>query len=410
LDKKTGNTRIFTFGVGDDVNAAMLDKLADETRAVSTYVRPAEDIEVKVSGLYGKISHPVLTDLKLKVTGGATLSETYPTQLPDLFHGGQLVVLSKYTGRGSVAVTLTGRVGSEKKELVYEFDLPKKTDDDKAFVEGLWARRKIGYLLDQIRGNGENKELVEEVVKLAKKHGITTPYTSYLLVPDATPRTPLVQSVPTPLAPLPTPYLNGGYPPPTSVMPMSAPTSAPLAPVSTTMSPAYTPAPMASNGYDHRPSTSSNVNNHSMAPSSGMGFFMPHAKPADCCSSCGGPTFASDPFAQSGKEGVDLAMQLRALKSDERASTKSRQVGGKSFAEVNGVWTDLGLKSEAKTVKVKVMSDAYFALLKKHPELKEVFQLGQRIVWVTPSGTVLVVGDDGSDKMTDDEIESLFKK
>ena len=44
--------------------------------------------------------------------------------------------------------------------------------------------RKVGYLLDQIRVNGEQKELVEEVVTLAKRYGIATPYTSYLVVPD----------------------------------------------------------------------------------------------------------------------------------------------------------------------------------------------------------------------------------
>ena len=65
MAKRTANTRIFTFGVGDDVNAVLLDRLAEQTRAVSTYVRPEEDIEVKVSGLYDKISHPVLTELKL---------------------------------------------------------------------------------------------------------------------------------------------------------------------------------------------------------------------------------------------------------------------------------------------------------------------------------------------------------
>src|SRR5262249_6078941 len=194
MAKKSPNTRIFTFGVGDDVNAAMLDKLAEQTRAVSTYVRPEEDIEVKVSGLYGKISHPVLTDLKLKATGAATLSEMYPSQLPDLFHGGQIVVMARYKGHGSVALTLNGYVGGDEKEIVYEIDLPKKTDTDKAFVEGLWARRKVGYLLDQIRSKGENKEVVEEVVKLAKKHGIRTPYTSYLLVPDGTSRPPVVQT------------------------------------------------------------------------------------------------------------------------------------------------------------------------------------------------------------------------
>src|SRR2546429_1962960 len=82
-------------------------------------------------------------------------------------------------------MTLTGTVGMETKEFVYETTFPEKTGDAKAFTEHLWARRKVGYLLDQIRANGEKKELVEEVTKLAKKYGITTPYTSWLIVPDA---------------------------------------------------------------------------------------------------------------------------------------------------------------------------------------------------------------------------------
>src|SRR5262249_57323303 len=95
-DKNTAATRIFTFGVGDDVNAVLLDQIAEKTRSVSTYVRETEDIEAKVSGLYSKISHPVLTNLKLTVGEGVTVSEIYPPQLPDLFHGGQIVVLGRY--------------------------------------------------------------------------------------------------------------------------------------------------------------------------------------------------------------------------------------------------------------------------------------------------------------------------
>jgi Ca-activated chloride channel family protein len=90
MDKNTGNTRIFTFGVGDDVNAAMLDQLADSTRAVSTYVREAEDIETKVASLYGKISNPILTDLKLTTGDNVQIHEMYPPKLPDLFQGTQL--------------------------------------------------------------------------------------------------------------------------------------------------------------------------------------------------------------------------------------------------------------------------------------------------------------------------------
>src|SRR6516162_8674631 len=185
LAKNTASTRIFTFGVGDDVNATFLDKLADETRAVATYVRPAEDIEAKVSGLYAKISHPVLTNLKIAATNGIEFNEVYPPQLPDLFHGGQVQVLGRFTGKGPSAIRLTGQVGMETKEFAYDLSFPQKTADDKSFVEQIWARRKVGYLLDQIRANGESKELKDEVITLAKKYGITTPYTSYLIVPDA---------------------------------------------------------------------------------------------------------------------------------------------------------------------------------------------------------------------------------
>src|SRR5262245_10830132 len=113
--KNTANTRIFTFGVGDDVNATMLDTLAEKTRALSTYVRPEEDIEVKVSSLHGKISHPVLANLKLTTTGDVSLSQIYPPQLPVLLHGQQLTVLGRFTGKGPSAIRLTGQVGKGRR-------------------------------------------------------------------------------------------------------------------------------------------------------------------------------------------------------------------------------------------------------------------------------------------------------
>src|SRR5262245_3213421 len=93
--------------------------------------------------------------------------------------------MGRYTRKVASAIKLTGQVGKETKEFVYEHTFSEKTDDGREFVEHLWARRKVGYLLDQIRINGEKKELKDEVVALARKYGITTPYTSWLIVPDA---------------------------------------------------------------------------------------------------------------------------------------------------------------------------------------------------------------------------------
>src|SRR3954452_19392727 len=94
------------------------------------------------------------------------------------------MVIGRYTGQGKAVVKLTGTVGKEPREFTYEVNFPDQTTERKEFVEDLWARRKVGYLLDQIRINGQKKELVEEVVALAKRYGITTPYTSYLIVPE----------------------------------------------------------------------------------------------------------------------------------------------------------------------------------------------------------------------------------
>ncbi|MGB3088177.1 MAG: VIT domain-containing protein, partial [Phycisphaerae bacterium] len=174
------NFRLFTFGVGDDVNTHLLDRMSDETGGLPEYVRPGEAIDGKVTRLFSKMSHPVLTDLALEIPGVKGL-EVYPPQLPDLFHGSQVVLAGSYEGAGDSVVRLRGRVGEKQKEFVYEGTFPKQTVE-RPFIGPVYAHRKIGYLLDQIRLHGENKELKDEVIRLSLAYGIETPYTSYLVL------------------------------------------------------------------------------------------------------------------------------------------------------------------------------------------------------------------------------------
>src|SRR5205814_3833811 len=87
------NTRIFCFGIGTDVNTHLLDKITEETKAFSQYVLPEEDIEVKVSNFFAKIKDAVLTNPALAFTGDIRTTKLYPTPLPDLFRGEQLVLV-----------------------------------------------------------------------------------------------------------------------------------------------------------------------------------------------------------------------------------------------------------------------------------------------------------------------------
>jgi Ca-activated chloride channel family protein len=174
--------RVFTFGVGDDLNTHFLDKLTEATRAARTYVSEKEDLEVPVSSFYEKIKSPVLVDIALEFDRGLGVTQRYPRDLPDLFKGNQLTVFGRYGGTGN-SVVLTGTADGKRVRIPYVVSFPAR-DDGNELIAPLWAAQRIGYLLDQIRLHGQEKELVDEVTDLARRFGIVTPYTSYLIMED----------------------------------------------------------------------------------------------------------------------------------------------------------------------------------------------------------------------------------
>ncbi len=178
------NVRIFTFGVGNDVDTLLLDAIVRDHRGASSYVREGERIDEEVASLYNKISAPVLTDISLDF-GGVTAELLYPAQLPDLFAGTQLTIVGRF--RGSVdntSITLRGTVNGEAQTFVYSnLSFPANAGGE-AFIARLWATRRIGDLLNTIRLNGESPELVNSIIDLSIRYGIITPYTSFLIEED----------------------------------------------------------------------------------------------------------------------------------------------------------------------------------------------------------------------------------
>jgi len=173
------NVRLFPFGVGYDVNTTLLDTLAQNHRGASGYVRPEEEIDEKVSAFYARVSTPLLSDLEIDF-GQIIVDDLYPYPLPDLFAGTQLVVVGRYRNGGETAITLSGQVNGRPYSFRYDGMLFQRSGGEE-FIARLWATRKIGYLLQQIRLHGEDKELIDEIVGLSIRYGIITPYTSFLV-------------------------------------------------------------------------------------------------------------------------------------------------------------------------------------------------------------------------------------
>jgi len=176
-----GPRRLFAFGVGYDVNTRLLDGLCQGTRGSSSYVRPNEDLEVALSSFADKIAYPVMTGLKLD-SGKTRLGELNPPELPDLFRGGELRITGTYKGTGGADMTLSGEVMGKRETFRFSANLDGNRRN--TFIPRMWAMSRVGYLQEQVRVNGRNEELVEEIRRLGRKYGILTEYTSFLIVED----------------------------------------------------------------------------------------------------------------------------------------------------------------------------------------------------------------------------------
>lgn len=181
--------RLITFGVGFDVNARLLERLIHANFGQSEYVRPDEDIEEYVAKLYNKISSPVLSNVEVAIEfdrqrnteEGPAVSRIYPREVYDLFEGEQMVLVGRYRQEGAARITITGNVRGEEQTFSFPATFVEQSSDESfGFVARLWATRRIGEIVDEIDLNGQNEELLDELVALSTKFGILTPYTSFL--------------------------------------------------------------------------------------------------------------------------------------------------------------------------------------------------------------------------------------
>ncbi len=180
--EKKLDIRIFPFGFGYDVNTTLLDRLGSENAGMSDYVQPKEDLEIKVSNFFSRVSSPVLSDLELDF--GPVLADfTYPRKLTNVFRGMQMTIVGRYRNTNdlkNITLKLTGKTGKDVRTFNYtNLDFPFRSEENN-FLPRLWASRRVGWLLEQIRANGETKEVKDEVIDLGTRYGLVTPYTSYL--------------------------------------------------------------------------------------------------------------------------------------------------------------------------------------------------------------------------------------
>ncbi len=330
--KATGKNfiRIFSFGMGYDVNTFLLDKLSLDFHGSANYVKPGENIEKEVSGFFAKISQPVLTDLQIDF-GEGEVYDIYPTQLPDIFRGQRVTLFGRYRKPGKAEITLTGRQGGSTRRFAYTVTFAEREQENE-FIAKLWANRKVAYLLEKIRFEGENPELVKSIEALGKKYGIVTPYTSFLVTEQEKE-----------LAQIQNQVIRIG---------------------------------------------ADATNKKIFVDSYKLHVRGGRARDAIVGSSEFLKALSAAPKAAAQSSGEQSVMasrarnRLRSAEQDTDMLLIVRYIGGKTFRLKDGLWQEMGLDGEVKPDRtVKFLSKAYFELSKKDRLLAKILSIGEEVLF-----------------------------
>lgn len=321
------NVRIFTFGIGYDINTHLLDKITEQTNSYRSYITPDENIEDKISKFYMKVKSPVFTDISLKFVGNSRINQIYPSKIPDIFKGSSVNIVGRYSGDGKVKVILEGKINGKTENFSEEFIFPSESSKYDS-IPSLWAARRVGYLLDQIRLLGkEEKELVDEIVALSRKYGIITPYTSYLIVEDETTRVSRNE-------------LDARY-----------------------------------QTYDNASSSSTAQHNENKRRYD----IIKEKSGKDSVDASRGFQILND------SENINNIQRIEDKNFTVSNQFQLKNVMGRSFYQSGEFWNDSMIQEiseNTKTIKIKFASDEYFSFMKKNPKVSKYLSLGRNIRFV----------------------------
>ncbi|MEJ7612892.1 MAG: VIT domain-containing protein [Candidatus Fervidibacter sacchari] len=360
--------RIFVFGVGYDVNAVFLDRLANENGGASIYVRPNESVEAKIADLFSLLSEPVLTDVQVTFDG-VRVRDVYPKQVPDLFKGTEVVLAGAYAEGGKATVRVTGKVGDKERTFTFNLEFPdRETEHD--FVPRIWAARKIGYLLDELATRGRSPELIDEIVRLSKEFGVLTEFTAFLVTEPTVPLADLRTRV-----------------------------DMELRRAAEARTGTWAVAQAINRQVLQRATANYDLAMGNQAPVRQQAGMAMHG--------LGGVLGGYGGFSVPGAAGPP-AQVIVGRSGEVQAITGMQVVGNRTFAQRGRQWVDLRFDPQKQQViKVRQFSKAVMQLIEVRPDLAKFIALGEDVIIAVDDKLAVQIGAEGKTELSDDDLKLL---
>jgi Ca-activated chloride channel family protein len=356
---RRGRTRIFTFGLGADVNVALIERLALEGHGTAQFVRPAESVERMVGIVASRLTDPLVTDVRVRAEG-TRLSRMHPAGPIDIFSGQDLVVFARYEGSGRATIRFDGRTPGGPVSWRQVVDLPER-ERGNLFVPRLWATQRIGYLSAERRRNGGSSETDAEIRELGERFGIPTEFSSYLV-------------------------LEPGM-------------------------------VMAEGRIDQTRAGRIGAGARDVVGATSAPGAVRAGRPGSRTEALAAPAMPEE--RERSFEAAKVAVAQRAATSLSEADAASgelasgnggagtvRRVAARLFVQRDGVWVDAGYREGMRIVKIKAFSAAYFAVIDRLPELRPALAVGDRAI-IAGRSAAIEVGEEGAERLDERELDRL---
>ena len=200
-----GASRLFPVGIGSAPNSYFMTRAAGFGRGSFTFIGKLEEVNERMQGLFNRLSKPVLTDVQLSwfdEQGQQIAVQQAPQLAPDVY-AGEPLLLSVRSERKPARVLIRGQLGNAP----WQREVTLRGGADAEAVHVLWARRMIDDWMARRWVEVEEDKVRSEVLSLALRHHLVSPYTSLVAV-DKTPARPVEDALHS--KPMPT-HLPAGW-------------------------------------------------------------------------------------------------------------------------------------------------------------------------------------------------------
>jgi Ca-activated chloride channel family protein len=180
IASRPAGSRVFTIGVGNEVNKPLLEQLARESGGLAAFLSPGDDFQRQAESFRRKLTRPAMAKFDVQFAG-VEVYDVEPRELPDLYHGSPIRVFGRYRGEGKLDVAVSAEVLGKPVEEKLAFEVPA-ADDGNPEIERAWAWHRVQRLMDDDRRSGTPGAMREPIVQLCEEYSIVSEYASFIVL------------------------------------------------------------------------------------------------------------------------------------------------------------------------------------------------------------------------------------